>query len=167
MSETKQLRPEPGWGRSARHSRVGPLAHSAPGRALDRLEIAERIYRYGWAYDERDRQLLGDCFTEDAVWEGNIMGQNPVGPFEGREQIVEWLTDFWNEQDDQRRHIFTNVIVNALTEDTSTAHAYLLLTAASEAKMTPVTAGPYRLELVRQNDSWRLARLVGGFDAPF
>lgn len=167
MSGTTDLQPEPGWGRTTQHTRVGRLSHSEVGRALDRIEIAERIYRYGWGYDEKDPELLGDCFTEDAVWEGNIMGQNPVGPFEGREKIVEWLGAFWDEQDDQRRHIFTNVIVQDLTDDTATAHAYLMLTGAGDAKMAPITTGPYRLELVRQEDSWRLQRLVAGFDAPF
>jgi uncharacterized protein (TIGR02246 family) len=167
MSETRQLQPQPGWGRFTGHVRVTRLSHSEAGRALDRLEIAERVYRYGWAYDERDPELLSDSFVDDAVWEGSIMGQVSVGPFAGREKIVDWLSAFWNEQQDQRRHIFTNVVVQALTEDTATAHAYLLLTATSESKTTPVTTGPYRFELTRQNDSWRIARLVAGFDAPF
>jgi ketosteroid isomerase-like protein len=167
MSELTRLQPEPGWGRTTRHTRVGRLSHGEARDALDRLEIAERVYRYGWGFDERDRELLGDCFTDDAVWEGNIMGQISVGPFEGRAKIVEWLATFWDEQDDQRRHIFTNLIVQDLTKDTATAHAYLLLTATSEATTRPVTNGPYRFELVRHDDSWRLARLVAGFDAPF
>jgi ketosteroid isomerase-like protein len=167
MSEMRQLQPEPGWGRTTGHTRIGRLSHSEAGRALDRLEIAERVYRYGWGFDERDPELLGDCFTDDAVWEGSIMGQVSVGPFAGREKIVEWLATFWDEQHDQRRHIFTNLVIQDLTEDTAVAHAYLLLTATSEAKTAPVTNGPYRFELLRQDDSWRLVRLVAGFDAPF
>jgi ketosteroid isomerase-like protein len=167
MSEQTRLRPEPGWARTNQHSRVGRLDHGSVEQALDRLLIAERVYRYGWAYDEKDRELLADCFTEDGVWEGSIMGQTSVGPFEGREAIVEWLAAFWDEQDDQRRHIFTNVIVQDLAADTAVAHAYLLLTGASDASMSPITTGPYRLELAREEDSWRLRRLVGGFDAPF
>lgn len=167
MSATQPPQPEPGWARKAQHSRVGALSHSDPGRALDRLEITERIYRYGWAFDELDREMLEDCFSLDAVWEGNIMGQTTVGPFQGRAAIVEWLAGFWAEQTDQRRHIFTNVIIQSLTADTATAHAYLILTAASNDTVTPVTTGPYRFELVREDQSWRLRRLFGGFDVPF
>jgi ketosteroid isomerase-like protein len=167
MSDTDQLRPEPGWGRTTGHVRVGRLSHGDASRALDRLAIAERVYRYGWGFDERDRDLLGDCFTDDAVWEGSIMGQVSVGPFEGREHIVEWLATFWDQQRDQRRHIFTNLIVQDLTEDTATAHAYLLLTATAEATLMPQTNGPYRFELAREDDSWRIVRLAAGFDAPF
>jgi hypothetical protein len=167
MSESSHLQPEPGWGRTTGHVRVGRLSHSEAGRALDRLEIAERVSRYGWGYDERDRELLGDCFTDGAVWEGSIMGQHAVGPFTGREQIVDWLATFWDEQHDQRRHILTNLVVQDLTEEAATAHAYLLLTAATDGQVTPVTTGPYRFELSRQDDCWRIARLVAGFDVPF
>ena len=99
------------------------------GSAIDRLLIAERIHRYGWCFDERNPELLGDCFTADGVWEGRIMGEVSVGPFEGRSAIVQWLSDFWPQQFDQRRHVFTNVTVDDLTATTATAHAYLLLRA--------------------------------------
>jgi hypothetical protein len=59
------------------------------------------------------------------------------------------------------------VVIDELTSSTAVAHAYLLLTASAGAAMTPVTAGPYRLIMRREPDSWRIARLVAGFDAPF
>jgi hypothetical protein len=33
--------------------------------------------------------------------------------------------------------------------------------------MTPVTNGPYRLHLRKDAGTWRISRLVAGFDAPF
>jgi ketosteroid isomerase-like protein len=143
------------------------VADSDPQRAADRVMIAERVHRYGWGYDERDRGLLADCFTADGVWEGSVMGAEQVGPFEGRDAVVAFLTEFWTVQTDQRRHIFTNVVVDDLTGDAAVAHAYLLLTASSDATMTPVTNGPYRLIMRKEQGIWRIARLVAGFDAPF
>lgn len=169
MNESTELIPEPGWSRSAQHSRVKSLAADLDlSRAMNRLLIAERIYRYGWAYDERDREGLDDCFTENGIWEGSIMGITPVGPIQGRAEIVNWLTDFWNIQRDQRRHAFTNVIIDDLSDSEATAHAYLILTASAGSVMVPVTVGPYRLSMVKEPDGvWRMSRLVGGFDAPF
>ena len=161
-------RPEPGWARSIGHSRVQPQpADDDPQRAADRVMIAERVHRYGWGYDERDRELLAECFTEDGVWEGSLMGGDRVGPFEGRDTLVSFLTDFWAVQTDQRRHIFTNVVVDLITETDAVAHAYLLLTASSDGVMAPVTNGPYRLVMRKEAGTWRIARLVAGFDAPF
>jgi hypothetical protein len=170
MSDAESLKPAPAWARDTGHTAVRPLAAGTDaGSAIDRLLVAERVARYGWAFDERDRDGLADCFIADGVWEGEIMGGEHVGPFEGREAIVSFLTGFWSEQDDQRRHVFTNVIVDEQGSDTATAHAYLVLLGSSDASMTPLTAGPYRLELVRDpaDGVWRLARLLAGFDAPY
>lgn len=140
----------------------------APETALDRLLIADRIARYGWAYDERDREALAGCFTEDGVWEGSVMGEQTVGPFHGRQALADFLAGFWPDQKDQRRHVLTNVVVEDLHGGRATAHAYLVLTSSSVGAMTPVTAGPYRFDLVCGDDGvWRLSHLVAGFDAPF
>src|SRR4051794_32093480 len=101
--------PEPAWAAKTGHAQVKALEPDASGTAAERVLIAECIHRYGWGYDERDRELLTACFTADAVWEGCIMGRDPVGPCEGREAVVQFLVDFWETQSDQRRHIFTNV----------------------------------------------------------
>lgn len=167
VTASTDLRPAPGWSRASGQTQVGGGADTPESSALDRILIAERIARYGWGYDERDRDLLGDCFTDDAVWEGSVMGLEPVGPFEGREAIVEFLTGFWKEQHDQRRHVFTNVVVDRLSDGEATAHAYLVLTSASDASFSPVTSGPYRLTFAKTDGTWRITRLVGGWDAPF
>jgi hypothetical protein len=169
MSAETGLQPPPAWATSIHQADVQGLTPARDaGPAIDRVLIAERIYRYGWSYDERDRAALGDCFTEDGVWEGRIMGRDEVGPFEGRAAILDFLTAFWDEQADQRRHIFTNVVVDGLGGTQASAHSYLLLTASSDASMTPVTAGPYRFDMVKDSDDvWRIRRLTGGWDAPF
>jgi uncharacterized protein (TIGR02246 family) len=163
------LRPTPGWARSCGHVRLQPpRATDRPDPAIDRLLVAERIARYGWSYDERDREALAECFTPDGVWEGLIMGRDPVGPAEGREAIADFLVAFWEQQGDQRRHVFTNLVVDELAPAHATVHAYIVLTAASGGVMTPVSTGPYRFELAREADGvWRIARLSAGFDAPF
>ena len=159
--------PTPGWASETGHVRL-PLAEADDaGRPADRLAIAERVARYGWGYDERDQAGLADCFTVDGIWEGSIMGGDKVGPYGGRDAVVAFLTEFWAVQTDQRRHIFTNVVVSDLAGSTAVAHAYLLLTAATDGAMTPVTNGPYRLEMRQEDGVWRIARLVAGFDAPF
>jgi SnoaL-like domain len=167
QTETTSHQPTPGWGTVTSHVRLAPAAPADPAVAADRLAIAECIHRYGWGYDERSRELLADCFTADGIWEGSLMGADQVGPYEGRDAVVTFLTDFWAVQTDQRRHIFTNVVVTEVTGSAAVAHAYLLLTASTGGTMTPVTNGPYRFEMRNDGGVWRMARLVAGFDAPF
>lgn len=161
------VQPAPGWARSTGHATVSDLGPVDAARAADRLAITERVYLYGWGYDERDRDLLAGCFTEDGTWEGHIMGTDAVGPFVGRDALVEFLASFWDEQTDQRRHIFTNVVVSDITDTTAVAHAYLMLTASTGGDMQPVTVGPYRFEMRKEGGIWRMSRLAAGFDAPF
>lgn len=168
MSQQSTSSPIPAWanraGRTILKALRGP--HAA-NEAIERSLITERIYRYGWAYDERDRSLFADCFVENSVWEGSVMGDVAVGPFIGRDAIVAWNTDFWNVQTDQRRHIFTNVIIDDLSESSAVTHAYLLLTSSLDANMTPVTTAAYRIELAKEAESWRIKHLVSSFDAAF
>ncbi len=159
--------PVPGWASTA--GRV----HLSDGRAADsssladRLLCGERVARYGWAYDERDREALAACFTVDAVWEGSLLGTTPVGPITGSTRIADWLAAFWPQQPDQRRHVLTNVVLD-LTGSTATAHAYLVLLSSQGGTTSVVSAGPYRFQLERQDDgAWLLSHLAAGFDAPF
>lgn len=162
------FRPQPAWARERGHTKLAPaLAADAAPTAPDRDLVAERIARYGWSYDERDATALGECFTDDGVWQGNLMGTQEIGPFTGRQAIVEFLTGFWGEQADQRRHVFTNVVVDSLVGDRATAHAYLILLASSTERTSVETAGPYRLEAARDGGIWRLTLLSAGFDVPF
>lgn len=63
-------------------------------------------------------------------------GADSVGLFVGRDAVVEFLTAFWDEQTDQRRHIFTNVVVSDLTGTSGVVHTYLLLTSSTPTKRT-------------------------------
>jgi SnoaL-like domain len=163
----------PGWATASGHVHVRPHDPSGSGlpageEALARLLVAERIARYGWAYDERNREALGDCFTADGVWEGSLMGEETVGPHTGRTAIADFLASFWPQQDDQRRHVFTDVVVDGLDAGAATAHAYLVLTSVARGRASTVSTGPYRFQLVREDvGGWRIARLSAGFDCPF
>ncbi|QRP43149.1 nuclear transport factor 2 family protein [Amycolatopsis sp. FDAARGOS 1241] len=159
------LLPEPGWA-----SAVGQvsLPEPVPGAIADRLLAGELIARYGWAYDERDRAALAACFTPDGVWQGVLMGRDRVDPIRGADAIAAWLAGFWPAQTDQRRHVFTNVVVGEPTGGSVVAHAYLLLLSSHDGTTTPVSAGPYRFTLRRTDRGlWRIAHLEAGFDAPF
>jgi hypothetical protein len=102
----------PAWAHRTGMLALGDAHRPDEAQAMaDRSLFSERIARYCWAYDERRREALADCFTQDAIWEGNVLGQVAIGPFVGREKIVTWLTEFWPYQHVQRRHMILNTIV--------------------------------------------------------
>ncbi len=168
MDEMTQ-RPVPGWSRLMGLSRVGPGPTNPDGdAAIDRLLITDRVYRYAWGFDERNLEGIGECFTEGGIWEGWVEGTAHVGPFNGRAAIEKFMGDFFPKQKDQRRHVFTNILIDDYTGTSATVHAYLLLMGSTQGDSVPVTVGPYRLDIVKEQDgAWRIAQLRGGWDSPF
>lgn len=168
MSDEGESKPSPAWGHIS-----GAIKLQSDPEILDRkllserVLITERIYRYGWAFDERQEKLLEECFTEDATWEANIMGVNMVGPHDGREAIITFMKGFWPSQFDQRRHLIMNVIVDSQDAESATVFAYHLLISASKGALTPVTSGFYRASMKRLNGSWKIKSLLAGYDIPF
>ena len=155
----------PGW---ASHSGVLTLGHGAtaddPGA---RQLVLERVARYCWAYDERQADLLRDCFTSDGIWEGNVLDKVPIGPFSSRDAIVDWLAGFWPHQHDQRRHMLLNNMVETIDGTSATTLSYLLLMSSDGETSKVECAGFYRCALRNEGNAWRIARMTACFDAPF
>jgi ketosteroid isomerase-like protein len=168
MSSDAQLSPTPGWGHASGAIQLpADAAEFGPDAVPDRVQLAELMYRYGWSFDERQRDVLAGCFAEDATWEANIMGTNVIGPHRGRAAIVDFMTGFWPEQSDQRRHQIMNVLVEDQTATSATVFSYHLLMSAADGQVRPVTAGFYRVEAIKEQEAWKIASLLAGYDAPF
>ena len=151
---TQPQRPVPAW---AHGTGTLELSMRPPTSQLPvRDQLLERLHRYCWSFDERRPDLLEDCFTEDAVWEGFVMGETDVGPHVGREAVMHYLTTFWAHQRDQRRHVISNMLVESLDGDTATCVAYLLLMGSKRAKTQFECAGFYRADYRREHDAWRI-----------
>ena len=158
----------PAWAHTAGLLELGrAIPCEGAGATADRLLFCERIARYCWGYDERRLDLLAACFTEDAVWEGNVLGRIAIGPFVGRARIAAWLTEFWPHQHDQRRHMLLNTIVEAQTADTATTLSYLLLMGSDGKAAVVDSMGFYKVAYRREGAEWLISHLTAGFDKPF
>jgi hypothetical protein len=162
-----KFRPMPAWGHSSGILDLGSADVWGDIPALLVAEAQQCVNRYGWAFDERREDILREVFTEDAVWEASVMDETPVGPFEGRDAVIGWLSRFWGVQKDQRRHAFTNFIVDKHTDDQMTAYCYLQLLGSTRASSRFEVAGFSRAQLVRVGPRWAISRYTAGFDAPF
>jgi len=164
----KPTLPTPAWGSSGSFLQINQAEKDLNlDLALDRLLIQDRIYRYAWAFDERHIDALNNCFTEDAVWEGNTQGVTPVPQFKGRTTITDWLSGFWANQSDQRRHVMVNIVIDNQSAEKADALVMLMLTAAEQSKLEIVLTSFYKLHLEKESGVWRIAHLFEGFDVDF
>ena len=161
--------PRPGWATSDKLVTLqGPATSDGNIDALDRILAGETLYRFAFAYDEQDRAALANCFTADAVLSATTAGVHDFGTYTGQDEVVGWLSAYWGRTTDQRRHIVTNVTVDAQQVASAHVTAMLLVTAAENATFRPVTAGLYVADLVKEKDGvWRMSQFTLGFDASF
>ena len=169
MTSAKKLVPAPAWGHASGLLKIGRDAVLEPEQLADRLAIIDRMYRYAWSFDERQLEMLTDCFAKDATWEAHLTGTSTIGPFVGRVVVVAFMSSCWADQLVQRRHLIMNAVVEDQSADEATLLTYhLLVSTTKDTGVVPVTTGFYR---VRMNKSakghWRIHSLIAGYDVPF
>lgn len=133
----------------------------------DRAAIVDTFNKYAWGYDAAKVDLLEDSFTEDAVMRLQIVGQDLLGPFEGRDAIVKMMTDSMAAQDDQRRHVISNWYFSNETADTAEVVSYLTLITIANGQLTVLSTGVYEDLVVNDGGQWRIKERMLTLDLPF
>lgn len=134
---------------------------------VDRDAVAELLAAYAAANDVRDARLVAGCFTEDASFTLHIAGAPTIGPLEPRDALVAFFAAAFAEQDDQRRHVVTNLRLLERAEDRARGEAYLTLIVTDGGSTTLQSAGRYDIEVVRDGAAWRFRAMTLHLDSPF
>lgn len=157
----------PAWGHAAGFLALNE-ARAVPTtleELADRDLARESALRYSYAYDERRLDVLRSLLTADAKFSISISGTEAQS-VEGRDTVVKWLSDIMESQDDQRRHVVSNVIIESISAERAVIVTYL---AIFSAKVTAelATTGFYRFDLEKQDSVWRISHIFDGLDRPF
>lgn len=133
----------------------------------DRGKINDALNRYAWGYDENDMSAIEGAFAKDAVMSMKIGDGDLIGPFEGRDAIVDLMKNSLAEQDDQRRHVTTNVWVADETDDSATVTSYLMLVVIDNGALNVISSGWYRDKFVVEGGNWVIADRFLQLDLPY
>jgi ketosteroid isomerase-like protein len=125
--------------------------------AEDRFAIAELLNRMAYYYDEDQLDDLAACYASDAVMSMQIAGGDMVGPFEGRDNIMELYRGAKSTQTDVRRHDITNLMFDA-SGDTLAVTSYLTLFATEHGETKLLTTGVYRDRVAQVAGDWKITR---------
>ncbi len=112
-------------------------------------QITSLLAKYAVGNDTNNVPMIGECFTDDAVFELVINGNDgPPLVFNGREEIEELMRSSMESQGDIRRHFSTNLRIIALTETTAHITSYLLLGVAQYRGLQIKQSGLYEDNIV-------------------
>lgn len=133
----------------------------------DRDAIAELLAGYGAANDLRDVGLIADCFTADGAFTLHIAGGQTIGPLEPRDEVIGFFGVAFEAQNDQRRHVVTNMRLLESGDHRARVEAYLTLIVTDGGKTVLQSAGRYDTEVVRHGAEWRFRAMTLYLDSPF
>jgi 3-phenylpropionate/cinnamic acid dioxygenase small subunit len=86
-----------------------------------------------------------------------IAGGDMVGPFEGRDAVMDLLAGSMKEQTDVRRHVISNIFFDSNSTDiTVVSNLTLIATENGESKL--LTTGVYYDIVVEESDSWCISK---------
>jgi hypothetical protein len=116
---------------------------------MDQLaQITSLLAQYARGNDSGDVTMIGDCFTDDAVFELVVNG-NDDAPliFNGRSEIEGLMRSSMETQGDIRRHFSTNLRILSLDENSAIISSYLLLGVSEYTGLRIVQSGLYEDDL--------------------
>lgn len=165
LAQTAAAEPQPrqAWATKDGAVKIGPNAAPVTS-ALDMLLIQQAFARYGMAYDEGLSPVLATLFTQDAAVEVAEGSARPFQKVEGLKAILANFSNTFGQQADQRRHCFSNIIVEEATETTARALAYALVSVASHGGLIISVAVIYTANLRKEGGLWKFSRLFIGMD---
>lgn len=126
----------------------------------DRQAIENTLASWALGYDEGDVPRMANCFTQDATMVMDIglpgADQERMGPYVGHAEVMGLFTSHQGEQQDQRRHVTTNVVVDDETDTSASTTSYLVLTVVESNVLRLQATGVYRDKFVLDEGTWRI-----------
>jgi 3-phenylpropionate/cinnamic acid dioxygenase small subunit len=134
----------------------------------DRQAINDVLADYAWANDAKDKDVLEAVFAEDARFSLEIAGvEEQIGPFQGRDAIIDFIYPTVKAQTDQRRHAIVNTRFVEDEPERARVRSYLLLNVIDAGKLDVKSAGVYDVELALNDGTWEITSMHLALDAPF
>ena len=136
-------------------------------KSADKLAIHELLSRAAYSFDERQLDVLEQCYTADASMLVDITGVGEVGPFQGREAIMQLVSDTLAAQTDVRRHVISNFFFESEEKKAARVVSSLVVFAVENGEINVIISGIYRDDVARKDGEWRIAHRRLDLDLPF
>jgi 3-phenylpropionate/cinnamic acid dioxygenase small subunit len=139
-----------------------------PVDPADVRPIHDLLFTYAAANDVRDIDEIVGCFTSDGTFGLQVMGQEPVGPFgaDSETTLRDFMSTTLTHQDDQRRHVITNVRIRRIDELVHEVLSYFTLVVTDGRGTRVLTTGVYHDTVAEVDGSWLIRAKWLDLDGP-
>jgi hypothetical protein len=131
-----------------------------------KLAIHELLGKAAYAYDQRDMGTLEDGFAPNAVMSMRIAGGDLIGPFEGRDAIMQLMKNSMAQQTDVRRHVVSNIFFQSTGKE-PVVISNLTLLATENGVANLLATGIYHDTLTDDDGTWRICARHVELDSPY
>lgn len=132
----------------------------------DHEAIYQLYARYAAGMDNKQFELTRDTFATDGRFSLHIKGTEAIPPIEGKQAIGDFIENTTRDQDDQRRHVITNVRI-AQEDGSQIAYGTLSLFVTTDTALSLQCTGVYRSEIVQENGEARFGHMHLDLDGQF
>jgi len=122
-------------------------------KSADKLAIHELLSRAAYSFDERQLDVLEQCYTADASMLVDITGVGEVGPFQGREAIMQLVSDTLAAQTDVRRHVISNFFFESEEKKAARVVSSLVVFAVENGEINVIISGITGTTLQKMTES--------------
>lgn len=136
-------------------------------KSSDKLAIHELLNRAAYSFDERQLDVLEQCFTKDASMLVDITGVGEVGPFDGREAIMQLMSDTLAAQTDVRRHVISNFFFESEEKKAARVVSSVVVFSVENGAINVIISGIYRDDVEKSHGDWRIKHRRLDLDLPF
>ena len=112
----------------------------------EHLAASSLAVAFATANDTADLDEFRRILAPEATFSVTIAGEQAVGPIEGADDVLEFLTTALGAQDDQRRHVITNILAQR-TDAGAAVQAYLTIFSVTEGSLSAVSTGTYAFQV--------------------
>jgi 3-phenylpropionate/cinnamic acid dioxygenase small subunit len=130
-------------------------------------EAVHQLYaHYAAGMDNAQFELTREVFASNSRFSLNIQGTEAVPPIDGKQAIGDFIETTTREQNDQRRHVITN-IRSSVEGGKTVAYGYLALFVTTDDGVAIQCTGQYRSEIVEEGGKLHFGHMHLDLDGAF
>jgi 3-phenylpropionate/cinnamic acid dioxygenase small subunit len=126
-------------------------------KATEKLAIHELLGRAAFGLDQRKPDVIEQCFAAAATFTLTVAGNNKA-VLEGRDAIMQLMTDTMAAHTEQRRHVISNMFFESAEKTSARVVSSLVVFSINMGEIKPITSGIYQDIVVRENGDWKISK---------